>query len=140
MKKSRPILWLLIIAAAASAGYYGWHKYGSPGAAKSQSAQKGPPRAPAVPVSVSPVQKVDFPVYLTGLGTVQGFNTVQVRSRVDGQIDKIAFAEGQIAKEGEAPGLDRSPPLSSHAGPGQGQEGAGRGEPRQCQSRASSAP
>jgi multidrug efflux system membrane fusion protein len=52
-------------------------------------------------VSVVPVQKMDFPVYLTGLGTVQGFNTVQVRTRVDGQIDKIAFTEGQIIKQGD---------------------------------------
>jgi len=101
MKTTRPILWILIIAAVASAGYYGWQKFGSPDPGKTQTAQKGPPRAPAVPVSVAPVQKVDFPVYLTGLGTVQGFNTVQVRPRVDGQIDKIAFTEGQIAKEGE---------------------------------------
>src|SRR5262245_56017300 len=101
MKKSRPILWILIIAAVATAGYYSWHQYGSTEAGKTQTAQKGPPRPAAVPVSVSPVQRVDFPVYLTGLGTVQGFNTVQVRTRVDGQIDKIAFTEGQIAKEGE---------------------------------------
>ncbi|MEY9449054.1 multidrug efflux pump subunit AcrA (membrane-fusion protein) [Bradyrhizobium diazoefficiens] len=101
MKKTRPILWILIIAAVASAGYYGWQKFGSSDAGKTQTAQKGPPRALAVPVSVAPVQKVDFPVYLTGLGTVQGFNTVQVRPRVDGQIDRIAFTEGQIVKEGE---------------------------------------
>src|SRR5947208_8620778 len=101
MKKSRPILWILILAAVASAGYYGWQKFGSPEAGKTQTAQKGPPRAPAVPVSVAPVQKVDFPVYLTGLGTVQGFNTVQVRTRVDGQIDKIAFTEGQMVKQGD---------------------------------------
>ena len=100
MQKSRPILWILIIAAVASAGYYGWQKFG-PEAGKAQTAQKGPPRAPAVPVSVAPVQKTDFPVYLTGLGTVQGFNTVQVRTRVDGQIDKIAFTEGQIVPQGE---------------------------------------
>jgi len=48
-----------------------------------------------------PVEKADFPVYLTGLGTVQGFNTVQVRTRVDGQIDKIAFQEGQLVKQGD---------------------------------------
>ncbi|MBR0827537.1 efflux RND transporter periplasmic adaptor subunit [Bradyrhizobium manausense] len=101
MKKSRPILWILIIAAVALAGYFGWQRFLSPEAAKTQTAQKGPPRAPAVPVSVAPVQKTDFPVYLTGLGTVQGFNTVQVRTRVDGQIDKIAFTEGQIVKQGE---------------------------------------
>ncbi|MBR0773610.1 efflux RND transporter periplasmic adaptor subunit [Bradyrhizobium diazoefficiens] len=100
MKKSRPFLWILIIAAVAGGGYYGWHRFFPPEAGKTQTAQKAAPRA-AVPVSVSPVQKVDFPVYLTGLGTVQGFNTVQVRTRVDGQIDKIAFTEGQIVKQGE---------------------------------------
>src|SRR5215831_1259851 len=101
MKKSRPILWILIIAAVATAGYFGWQRFYNPEAAKTQTAQKAAPRAPAVPVSVSPVQKTDFPVYLTGLGTVQGFNTVQVRTRVDGQIDKIAFTEGQVVKEGD---------------------------------------
>jgi multidrug efflux system membrane fusion protein len=101
MKKSRPILWIVIIAAVAGGGYYGWQRYQAAEAAKAQTAQKGPPRAPAVPVSISPVQKADFPVYLTGLGTVQGFNTVQVRTRVDGQIDKIAFTEGQMVKQGD---------------------------------------
>src|SRR5437868_12398905 len=101
MKKSRPILWILIIAAVAGGGYYGWQRFSAPEAGKAQTAQKGPPRAPAVPVSIAPVQKADFPVYLTGLGTVQGFNTVQVRTRVDGQIDKIAFTEGQMVKQGD---------------------------------------
>jgi len=101
MKKSRPILWIIIIAAVATGGYYGWHHYYGPNAAKSQAAQKAAPRTPAIPVSVVAVQKVDFPVYLTGLGTVQGFNTVQVRTRVDGQIDKIAFTEGQIVNQGD---------------------------------------
>ncbi|MET3910972.1 multidrug efflux system membrane fusion protein [Bradyrhizobium sp. S3.3.6] len=101
MKKSRPILWIVIIAAVAGGGYYGWQRFSASEAAKAQTAQKGPPRAPAVPVSVAPVQKADFPVYLTGLGTVQGFNTVQVRTRVDGQIDKIAFTEGQMVKQGD---------------------------------------
>ena len=45
--------------------------------------------------------KADFPVYLTGLGTVQGFNTVVVRTRVDGQINRIAFQEGQFVKQGD---------------------------------------
>ena len=101
MKKSRPILWIVIIAAVAGGGYYGWQQFSASEAAKAQTAQKGPPRAPAVPVSVAPVQKADFPVYLTGLGTVQGFNTVQVRTRVDGQIDKIAFTEGQMVNQGD---------------------------------------
>src|SRR3569832_2495502 len=101
MKKSRPVLWIVIIAAVAAGGYYGWKHFSAPEAGKAQTAQKGPPRAPAVPVSISPVQKADFPVYLTGLGTVQGFNTVQVRTRVDGQNDKIAYTEGQMVKQGD---------------------------------------
>jgi multidrug efflux system membrane fusion protein len=52
-------------------------------------------------VKIASVEKADFPVYLGGLGTVQGFNTVVVRTRVDGQIDTIAFTEGQIVKEGD---------------------------------------
>lgn len=101
MKNSRPILWILVIAAVAGGGYYGWQRFSASEAAKAQAAQKGAPRVAAVPVSIAPVQKVDFPVYLTGLGTVQGFNTVQVRTRVDGQIDKIAFNEGQMVKQGD---------------------------------------
>ncbi len=62
--------------------------------------RKNRPR-PAVRVTIAPVEKADFPVYLTGLGTVQGFNTVVVRTRVDGQIDKIAFKEGQLVNQGD---------------------------------------
>ena len=65
-------------------------------------AQTDRPRTPApIPVKLASVEKADFPVYLTGLGTVQGFNTVVVRTRVDGQIDRIAFTEGQIVREGD---------------------------------------
>jgi len=91
----------LLIGLAAGGGYYGWQRYyGADAAAKSANAQK-PATRPAIRVSVAAVEKTDFPVYLTGLGTVQGFNTVQVRTRVDGQIDKIAFQEGQLVKQGD---------------------------------------
>ncbi len=100
-KKPRPILWILVIAAVALAGYFGWQRFHGPEGTQNQTAQKAPAQTPAIPVSVAPVQKTDFAVYLTGLGTVQGFNTVQVRTRVDGQIDKIAFTEGQIVKQGD---------------------------------------
>src|SRR6516165_12148446 len=102
MKKSRTVGWILFVAAIAAVGYFGYHRYYGPEAiAKAEAAQKAAARRPAIPVSVAQVEKADFPVYLTGLGTVQGFNTVQVRTRVDGQIDKIAFKEGQIVKEGD---------------------------------------
>src|SRR6266566_1792718 len=102
MRKSRTIRWVLLVSAVALAGYFGWQRfYGPKTAAKAASAQKSAAPRPAIPVTVAPVEKADYPVYLTGLGTVQGFNTVQVRTRVDGQIDKIAFQEGQMVKKGD---------------------------------------
>jgi membrane fusion protein, multidrug efflux system len=98
MSWSRTIRWALLIAAIGAIGYLGWDQYGR--ARPPQIAQKGPAPKP-VPVKVAAVEKADFPVYLTGLGTVQGFNTVLVRSRVDGQINRIAFTEGQLVKEGD---------------------------------------
>jgi len=100
MKKSGTIWWIVLLAVLGGGGYYGWQKYQAAEAAKAaQQAAASRPRP--VPVSTAPVEKADFPVYLIGLGTVQGFNTVQVRTRVDGQIDKIAFTEGQMVKEGD---------------------------------------
>jgi multidrug efflux system membrane fusion protein len=100
MTKSRTISWIVLIAAVAAAGYFGWQRlHGEDKAAAANNAQKSA-RNP-VRVTIAPVQKSDFPVFLTGLGTVQGFNTVVVRPRVDGQIDKIAFQEGQLVNQGD---------------------------------------
>ncbi len=55
----------------------------------------------AVSVAVTPATQQDFPVYLTGLGSVTAFNTVSLKSRVDGQIVDIRFREGQMVKQGE---------------------------------------
>ena len=55
-----------------------------------------------VPVVVSTAEKGDLPVFFNGLGTVTAYNTVTVRSRVDGQIVKINFTEGQMVHEGES--------------------------------------
>jgi membrane fusion protein, multidrug efflux system len=100
MNKSRTIVWVLLIAAVSAAGYFGWQRYRSgEQAAAAANAQKS--AGNAVRVAIAPVEKADFPVYLTGLGTVQGFNTVVVRTRVDGQIDKVAFKEGQLVKQGD---------------------------------------
>jgi membrane fusion protein, multidrug efflux system len=98
MSWSRTIRWGLLIAAIGAAGYFGWQK--TTGEHAVQAAQKATAPKP-IPVKIAAVEKADFPVYLTGLGTVQGFNTVLVRSRVDGQINKIDFVEGQFVKEGD---------------------------------------
>jgi membrane fusion protein, multidrug efflux system len=101
MKKSRTMRWVLLVLAAVALGYYGWQRFhGETREAAANSAQKNA-TPNAVRVNVATVEKSDFPVYLTSLGTVQAFNTVLVRSRVDGQIDKIAFTEGRLVKQGD---------------------------------------
>jgi multidrug efflux system membrane fusion protein len=54
-----------------------------------------------VPASVATANQQDFPIFLDSLGNVQAWNTVTVRTRVDGEIQKIAFDEGQFVKQGD---------------------------------------
>ncbi|MDI7862209.1 efflux RND transporter periplasmic adaptor subunit [Rhizobiaceae bacterium n13] len=56
---------------------------------------------PAVPVQVSTARQDSIPVYLDGLGTVQAFNTVTIKTQVDGPIESILFTEGQMVKKGD---------------------------------------
>src|SRR5262252_3485117 len=56
---------------------------------------------PAVPVTVAISEARDVPVFVRGLGNVQAFKTVAVKTRVDGQIVRIDFQEGQEVKEGD---------------------------------------
>src|SRR5690242_470379 len=58
----------------------------------------GAASAPPVPVIATEVRLSDVPIFLTGLGTVHAFNSVILRSRVDGQIIKVNFVEGQEVK------------------------------------------
>ena len=55
----------------------------------------------AVPVSVATASRTDLPVRLTALGSVTAFNTVTVRPRVDGQLMRVLFQEGQFVQKGE---------------------------------------
>ena len=55
----------------------------------------------AVPVSVATVSRIDLPVRLSALGSVVAFNTVTVRPRVDGQLMRILFREGQFVQKDE---------------------------------------
>jgi len=74
---------------------------------KSQSATAGksgtPGRGASGPTTavVGTVTNKEVPIYLDGLGTVQAFNTVTVRSRVDGQLQKVAFQEGHDVLVGD---------------------------------------
>src|SRR5437016_2460052 len=66
---------------------------------KDKQAMAASPRS--VPVGVSNATRQDMPVYLTGLGSVTAFNTVSVKSRVDGQLTQVNFREGQQVKKGD---------------------------------------
>src|ERR1700680_3528557 len=57
--------------------------------------------SPAIAVDTAPVTHADVPIYLSGLGTVQAFYTVTVTARVDGELQKIAFTEGQTVHKGD---------------------------------------
>ncbi len=89
-----------VLAALAVCGLFGWRVlYGAPTPAqdKANSAQTPAP----IPVTAAQAEKADFLVYLNGLGSVEPYQTVLVRSRVDGQVTKIDFRQGQMVKQGD---------------------------------------
>jgi len=95
---SRGLIAVLLLIALAAGGWGVWHWRE---ARTAQRMAARPAAAAPVPVQAAPAEASDIPIYLTGLGSVQALNTVTVRSRVDGQIEKIAFQEGQMVKEGD---------------------------------------
>jgi multidrug efflux system membrane fusion protein len=57
--------------------------------------------APAVPVTEGQAETRDVPIWLSGIGSVQPLNAVTVKVRVDGQLDRVAFTEGQDVRKGD---------------------------------------
>ncbi|MBW8877908.1 MAG: MdtA/MuxA family multidrug efflux RND transporter periplasmic adaptor subunit [Acidobacteria bacterium] len=105
--RRRWLRWLLILGAVAVAIYLFAHRPGqnkNPGQGQDQArgaaGGKGGQDRP-VPVLAAAAKTKDVGVYLTGLGTVAPLNTVGVKSRVDGQLLRIAFHEGQIVHAGD---------------------------------------
>jgi membrane fusion protein, multidrug efflux system len=96
--------WTLVsaLAAAAFCGYLGWnHLYSSGIARADPDKANGLATIAAIPVTIAQAEKADFPVYLNGLGAVEPYQTVLVRSRVDGEVIKVDFKQGQMVKEGD---------------------------------------
>ncbi len=92
--------WPLAIAVIliAGGGYIGWRHF-HPGA--QSAAAKSAAGPTPVPVTVAEVRTANFPVWLNGLGTVQPYDTVTVRSRVDGEVTNVGFKQGQMVTEGQ---------------------------------------
>ena len=111
VSKGHRWLWILGLAVLVGVGF--WYFRGphasteaqgpaAPGAGKGQGRPGGGAGGLVVPVVVATAQRGDLPVYFNGLGTVTAFNTVTVHSRVDGQITKITFQEGQFVHQGDS--------------------------------------
>ncbi len=112
IKRLLVVLLLLLVAGAA---YWYWkHRQAASTGEQAAAAQgagrraSGNPMRPgfgnaagATPVRVGAVTVGDFPVYLKALGTVTALNTVNVRTRVAGELVKVNFQEGQHVKAGD---------------------------------------
>jgi multidrug efflux system membrane fusion protein len=66
---------------------------------RNEGPKKGPP--PAIPVGTATARRGDLDVYLTSLGTVTPLRTVTIRSRVEGELIKVHFKEGDLVEEGK---------------------------------------
>ncbi len=92
-------MWLVLLCAV-GAGLYLQYPRVTHGVTQKKNGGSVPGQR-AVPVIAVPAWKGDMPVFLDGLGSVTAFNTVTIRSRVDGELIKVAFQEGQLVKEGD---------------------------------------
>ena len=99
-RRSRAGLWLglaLVLLLIAGAAYYFNAKHAADAAATSKKGGN----ADKIRVVVATATKGDIGVYLTGLGAVTALNTDTIQSRVNGQLMKVLFTEGQMVKEGD---------------------------------------
>jgi len=100
---TRGWIWVLFIGLAGAAGYH-YYPQVTQGASKTEKGGEKPAAKRAgqtVPVVAAASRRGDLSIYLTGLGSVTAFNTVTIRTRVDGELIKVAFTEGQLVREGD---------------------------------------
>ena len=100
---SRAWLWLVVIAAIAVGAYFLWPKFkpaAQANAAPAAGARKGRGSG-LIPVVAVRATKGNIGVYITGLGAVTPLYTVTVKTRVDGEIMKVHYTEGQMVHQGD---------------------------------------
>jgi multidrug efflux system membrane fusion protein len=95
LSKIRRYVWIGLVALAALI-LFGWRA-----AVQKQANAATRKTPPAIAVDTAAVTHANVPIYLSGLGTVQAFYTVTVTARVDGELQKIGFTEGQTVHKGD---------------------------------------
>jgi multidrug efflux system membrane fusion protein len=97
----RAITWIVVLALLGAGGYYGWkwlHRSNDRGTAAAAGRSGG---GRLLPVVAAHSRTGDLPIYLDALGNVGAYNTVTLRTRVDGQLMQIHFKEGQLVHQGD---------------------------------------
>jgi membrane fusion protein, multidrug efflux system len=105
-KRSSGWIWLVLLILVGAGGYYAWRSTqgqtvagaGAPRGGRAGGRNQG---GGTVPVVVASVARQNLPLYLDGLGSVQAFYTVTLKSRVDGEMMEVDFKEGQEVKKGD---------------------------------------
>ena len=102
-KKRHPLRWVVLLLLVAGIAGYVVYQAGHQAPTQKKAGGRGGRGGAAgpIPVAVAPANRAPVPVYLEGIGNVQAFYTVTVRSRVDGQLMSINFKEGDYVKEGQ---------------------------------------
>jgi multidrug efflux system membrane fusion protein len=95
----RRLIFTIVVLILAFGGATIWHLAGRTTMPASQRAQQ--PTLPPAPVTVTEAARRDFSIYLRGIGSVQAYNTVTVKSRVDGELQQVLFREGQDVRIGD---------------------------------------
>lgn len=96
-------IWLIVLILVAAVGYYLWSKSNTTSAAagSTKGAGKNGKGPAATPVVAAKAYKGDIGIYYTGLGAVTPLNTVTVKSRIDGQLLKVQYKEGELVHQGD---------------------------------------
>jgi multidrug efflux system membrane fusion protein len=99
---SRAWIWLVILALLGAGSWYLWSNGAFAAGPANKTASTGGKRGGgAVPVVAARARRGDIGVYITGLGSVTPVYTVTIKSRVDGQLMKIHYNEGNLVHEGD---------------------------------------